>query len=67
MNFGFKKILWWLLEEYKTFSYTEKNYSISINSVKEKDLVIPDLEEYKIEESINNVDEEYIELYKNLI
>lgn len=48
-------------------SYTEKNYSISINSVKEKDLVIPDLEEYKIEESINNVDEEYIELYKNLI
>ena len=47
-------------------SYTEKNYSITINSVKEEDLMIPELEGYKIEESIENVDEEYIELYKNL-
>lgn len=47
-------------------SYTEKNYSITINSVKEEDLMLPELEGYKIEESIENVDEEYIELYKNL-
>lgn len=47
-------------------SYTEKDYNIVINSVKDEDLIVPDLEGYKVEEYINNVNAEYLELYKNI-
>ncbi len=46
-------------------SYTEKDYNISINSVKDEDLIVPDLEGYKVEKYNNNVNEEYLELYEN--
>ena len=53
------------IQDIYNISYTEKDYKIAINSVKDEDLIVPDLEGYKVEEYINNVNEEYLELYKN--
>ena len=45
--------------------FTEKIYNIGINSVKDEDLIVPNLEGYK-EENINlNINEEYIKLYED--
>lgn len=53
-----------ICENYNS-SYTEKIYNISIDTVKDEDLIIPNLDMYKIENINNNVKDEYLDLYKN--
>ena len=47
-------------------SYTEISYSVSFDNVTEEQVAVPNLQDYNIENSEKNMEEEIVEIYNNL-